>query len=61
MVHMTAEVTAQLLDTVAFLLVTPEFLGQQTLDSIRQSLNKTSQFFFTNVLPRMKGEYYPPR
>ena len=44
--HMNAEVTAQLLDALAFLLVTPEFLGEQTLDSIQRSLNKTSQFLF---------------
>ena len=56
---MNAEVTAQLLDALAFLLVTPEFLGEQTLDSIQRSLNKTSQFLFAKVLPFMKSEYYP--
>ena len=34
------EVTAQLLDALAFLLVTPEFLGKQTLSSIRSHLQK---------------------
>ena len=37
------EVTAQILDALAFVLVTPEFLGEQTLCSIRHFLDTISQ------------------
>jgi hypothetical protein len=39
-----AEIIAQILDAMAFLLVTPEFLGEQTLHSIRENFSKINNF-----------------
>jgi len=49
------EVIAQILDTVASLLVTPEFLGQHTLESITDNLIKFGKFLFRlwGVLARL--------
>jgi hypothetical protein len=38
------EVTGQLLDAVSFVLVSPEFLGQQKLDAARRVMHSISDF-----------------
>jgi hypothetical protein len=44
------EVTAQLLDALAFLLVTPEFLGETTLISIRQHLHSIGDYLSIKLI-----------
>jgi hypothetical protein len=44
------EVTTQLLDSLAFLLVTPEFLGEHTLNSIRCHLQKMTTFLSRSLV-----------
>jgi hypothetical protein len=40
------DVIKEFLDTVSFVLVTPEFLGEQTLSSIRKFLTNTSPYLY---------------
>src|SRR6516165_4457604 len=47
-----AEVISQLLDTMAFVLVTPEFLGEQTLGSIRSHLMRFLNFLNEQIFNR---------
>jgi hypothetical protein len=49
------EVTAQILDALAFLLVTPEFLGEQTLSSITYHLEKASGVLISMMGSRILG------
>jgi hypothetical protein len=47
---MNVEAAAQFLDALAFLLVTPEFLGEQTLGSIRSHLTKGFEFLMSKYI-----------
>src|SRR5277367_1134913 len=47
------EVTSQLLDALAFVLVTPEFLGEHTLYSIRTYLTEISAFLSRLLFARL--------
>jgi hypothetical protein len=51
---MNLEVTAQFLDALAFFLVTPEFLGQQTLRHIRSHLTNVFEPLLKNEWVRLK-------